>query len=77
MIATGVLIDFRRAAEFAHPKNERRIKKAAGFEIVDQRGQGLVGDRQVIFGNDVIHARIIEPVRVPAAGFGALSADNV
>ena len=43
--ASGVRIAFhhRRAAEFAAPDDQRVVEQAALFQILDQRGAGLVG----------------------------------
>jgi len=49
MIAAGVVIDLRRAPEFAHPNDQRRVEQAALFQVEQQRRQRLLGDRQMIF----------------------------
>src|SRR5881394_501009 len=75
MIAAGALVDFRRAPKFAHPDNKCCVQQTALIEIVEQYGQRLVRDRQMKLLDDGIHLRVVEPVGVPSARFGALSAD--
>ena len=36
-----------RAAEFAGPDDERFVEEAAGFEVLDEGGDGLIGDQGV------------------------------
>src|SRR5690349_17279515 len=62
MIAAGVRIDPRRAAELTGPQNERVIEHAALFEVGNQSGKWLIELAAP-------RATIIEvvPVRVPTA----------
>src|SRR6266850_4905848 len=75
MIAADVLVDLRRPTEFAHPNNERALKQTARVKIVEKSWQRLVRERQMIFLNDRIHARVVESVGIPAAFRSALPAD--
>ena len=36
VVAAGVVVDLRRAAELAHPDDQRRVEQAAGAQIFDQ-----------------------------------------
>ncbi len=67
MIAAEILVDLGRAAEFAHPHDERFIQQSAVLQIIQQCRQRLVGDRQLIFVDDLVHPRVVKPVSVPAA----------
>src|SRR5262245_24147557 len=49
VIAAGLLIDFGSAAELAHPQDQGGVEETALIEFLQQGGQCLIGDRQMIF----------------------------
>ena len=46
VVAAGVLVDLRSAAELARPDDQRLVEQAARLEVLDQGRQGLFGGRQ-------------------------------
>ena len=66
MIAAFVLVDVRGAAKFAHPNHQCLVQQTSLLEIIQQCGQRLVGDRQLVLVDDLIHPCVIESVRIPA-----------
>ena len=64
------VLDLRRPAEFTHPDDQSLVQQPRRFEVLDQGGHGLVGDRQ----QPVLELVEIVAVRVPAAV--ALAADR-
>ena len=67
VVAALVLVDVRSATELSHPDNERLVEQAALLQIIQQSGERLVGDRQLIARRRFVHPRVVEAVRVPAA----------
>src|SRR5258705_7196090 len=67
MVTTGLLIDFGRAAKLAHPQDQSRVEETALIELLQQGGQCLVGDRQMIFFQHWKHLLIVVAVSVPTA----------
>jgi hypothetical protein len=70
VVASGILriaglsdLHHRRTAELAAPHHERRIQQAPLFEILDQRGGGLIGDVAVLL-KVAIQIRVLVPTGV-------------
>ena len=70
VVASGVHVDLRRAAEFAHPHDERGVEQAALFEVVEQRGVGLLHRRDdtVLESAKVVLVRVRRDARAVHGG---------
>ena len=70
VVAAVVAVDFRRAAEFAHPDDENVVAHSAVFQVGEQRRPAGIKDfAQLLHGIEVVG------VRVP--GEGLVSGDTV
>ena len=76
MVSTDVLVDFRCAAEFAKPHHQRVLQQTSVFQILQQNRQSVVCDRQVPFGKDLVHSRVVEAMSIPATVSLAASANT-
>ena len=72
MVAAVISLRKRRAAEFTHPDKQRTVEQAAGFEVGQKRGDGLV-DGLGIFFVAVLEPAVLIPAIAIAAGAGELN----
>src|SRR5690606_11201387 len=75
VVAAGALVDLRGAPELAHPDDEGLVEEPAHLQVVDQGGQGGLGDGEVVLLDDRIHPGVVESVGVPSSVGDALAAD--
>src|SRR5437016_1388423 len=61
MVAAGIAVDFRRAAEFAPGNDSHILQKAAVVEILNQCGQSEIKQRK---GSSRFREEILVPVPV-------------
>ena len=66
VVSADVLVDFWSSTELAHPQYEGFVQQSAFFEIVEQNGERVIGDREMVRWQNFEHSGVVETVRVPA-----------